>query len=45
MGSDGSKGKSKFDKQMEELQNASFQMKWQAKSLDKEAQKTMKQRE
>ena len=45
MGADGSKGQTKFQKQMDELTNASFQMKWQGKQLEKEGQKCMKERE
>ena len=45
MGADGSKGQTKFQKQMDELTNASFQMKWQGKQLEKEGPKCMKERE
>ena len=44
MGNEAGKQK-KFQKQMDELNDAAFQMNWQAKSLEKEANRAMAQRE
>ena len=44
MGNEQGKQK-KFQKQMDELNEAAFQMKWQARSLEKEANKAMAQKE
>mmetsp|Transcript_5678 Transcript_5678/g.7609 ORF Transcript_5678/g.7609 Transcript_5678/m.7609 type:complete len:210 (+) Transcript_5678:63-692(+) len=44
MGNEQGKQK-KFQKQMDELNEAAFQMKWQARSLEKEASKAMANRE
>ena len=44
MGNEAGKQK-KFQKQMEELNEAAFQMKWQARSLEKEANKAMANKE
>ena len=44
MGNEAGKQK-KFQKQMDELNEAAFQMNWQAKSLEKEANRAMAQRE
>ena len=44
MGNEQGKQK-KFQKQMDELNEAAFQMKWQARSLEKEANKAMTNKE
>ena len=44
MGNEQGKQK-KFQKQMDELNEAAFQMKWQARSLEKEANKAMVNKE